>query len=173
MNTTLKLQGTMEGNKPSEVIEYLTLRVGGISQPFVAYLKGNGYVKLFTNEEFNEWYCKDKEVTARDITQAVYDNDLLLERFVKVHFMGLTVPQEELMFGHLGNGVTVCDRLREENGDYLTVAHISYERGVTYYKTVSEEGKQRIERFAQAGNMTQSATQPHPVLKPIASQSEY
>ncbi len=174
MKTTLKLQGTIEGNKPSEAIEYLTLRVGEQRQHFVAYLKGNGYVKLFTNEAFLEWYCKDNEETpSQDIMQEVYDNELLLERFVKVHFMGLTVPQEELMFGHLGNGVTVCDRLRDENGDYMTVAHISYERGITYYNTVSEEGKQRIERFAQADNTTKSDTQPHPVLKPIASQSEY
>lgn len=74
------------------------------------------------------------------------------------------------MFGHLGNGVTVCDRLREENGDYMTVAHISYERGITYYNTISEEGKQRIENFAQAENMTKSATQPYQVLNPISDQ---
>lgn len=172
MKATLKLMGTIEGNKPSEVIEYLILTVGDQKQHFVAYIKGNGFVKLFTNEAFSEWYCKDnEEIPSHDITQDVFDNDLLLERIVKVHFMGLTVPQEELMFGHLGNGVTVCDRLREENGDYMKVAHISYERGITYYNTISEEGKQRIERFVQADNMNQSVTQPYLVLKPINSQS--
>ena len=30
----------------------------------------------------------------------------------------------DLMFGFLGNGVTVCDRSRQEHGDYKTVAHI-------------------------------------------------
>lgn len=172
MKTTLKLMGTIEGNKPSEVIEYLILTVGNQKQHFVAYIKGNGFVKLFTNEAFSEWYCKDNEqIPSHDITQDIFDNNLLLERIVKVHFMGLTVPQEELMFGHLGNGVTVCDRLREENGDYMKVAHISYERGIIYYNTISEEGKQRIERFAQAENMTKSATQSDPVLKPINNQS--
>ena len=151
MKTKLKLQGTIEGNKPSEVIEYLTLTVGNQGQHFVAYRKGNGYVKLFTNEAFSEWYCKDNEkVPSQDITQETYDNDLLLERFVKVHFMGLIVPQEELMFGHLGNGVTVCDRLREEYGDYMKVAHISTDREITYYNTISDEGRMRIERFADA-----------------------
>ena len=30
----------------------------------------------------------------------------------------------DLMFGCLGNGLTVCDRARQENGDYKHVAHI-------------------------------------------------
>ena len=30
----------------------------------------------------------------------------------------------DLMFACLGNGVTVCDRSRQEYGDYKTVAHI-------------------------------------------------
>ena len=32
--------------------------------------------------------------------------------------------EPDLMFCCLGNGITVCDRTREECGDYKTVAHI-------------------------------------------------
>ena len=32
--------------------------------------------------------------------------------------------KEDLMFCHLGNGVTVCDRQRRKYGDYMKVAHI-------------------------------------------------
>ena len=29
------------------------------------------------------------------------------------------------MFSHMGNGVTVCNKLREKYGDYENIAHIS------------------------------------------------
>lgn len=73
--------------------------------------------------------------------------------------------EENLLFHHKGNGVTVCDSLRMEYGDYMTVAHIAYDRTITYYNSVSSEGKERIKHFARYGNMNMSATQPYPVLK--------
>lgn len=79
----------------------------------------------------------------------------------------VTIHKEDLMFCHLGNGVTVCDRFREQNNDYVKVAHISTDRQVTYYNTISDEGKARIEQFAKYDNMSQSFTQPYPVLNPI------
>lgn len=39
----------------------------------------------------------------------------------------------DLMFGCLGNGVTVCDRAQLVNNDYRTVAHISDFGGVKIY----------------------------------------
>lgn len=73
--------------------------------------------------------------------------------------------EENLMFHHLGNGISVCDSTRMENRDYMIVAHISYDRTITYYNSVSSEGKERIEHFARYENMNMSATQPYPVLK--------
>jgi hypothetical protein len=68
---------------------------------------------------------------------------------------------ENLMLGHLGNGVTVCDRNREENNDYMTVAHISYHRVIKYYTNVLSDGaKLEIEDFANFGNMAVSVCQP-------------
>lgn len=72
--------------------------------------------------------------------------------------------KEDLFFCHLGNGVSVCDRLRKENGDYIEVAHISYEREIIYYNSISDESREIIERFALYGNINMSVTQPYPVL---------
>lgn len=44
------------------------------------------------------------------------------EAYRKQHRENLT---HDLMFGGLGNGTTVCNRAREVNGDYQTIAHIS------------------------------------------------
>lgn len=39
----------------------------------------------------------------------------------------------DLMFGCLGNGITVFDRAREENNDYKTIAHIAAFGGIKLY----------------------------------------
>lgn len=75
---------------------------------------------------------------------------------------------EKLNFGHLGNGVTVWDSSREVDHDYPTVAHISYERTVSYREQVSPEARQHIEHFARYENMNISYTQHIPALRPIA-----
>jgi len=67
---------------------------------------------------------------------------------------------ENLMFAHLGNGVTVCDRNRFENDDYMTVAHISYHRVIKYYTNALSAGaKLEIEDFATFGNLAVSVCQ--------------
>lgn len=75
--------------------------------------------------------------------------------------------KEDLMFCHLGNGVTVCDKQRKRYGDYLTVAHISYNRRIIYYEPLSDAAMERIEMFAKNENMTASACNSHNVLEPI------
>ena len=69
-----------------------------------------------------------------------------------------------LGFGHLGNGITVWDNEREEHGDYMTVAHISTDRKIKYYKGVKEDQKPEIEKYAQSANPTVSESQPYPVF---------
>jgi hypothetical protein len=67
------------------------------------------------------------------------------------------MKKENLMFSHLGNGVTVCDR----NNDYKKVAHIDYQRKVTYCtQDLSYVAKLEIDDLATYGNMAVSATQP-------------
>jgi hypothetical protein len=76
--------------------------------------------------------------------------------------------KEDLMFCSMGNGITITGRNREEYRDYKTVAHIGYNRNITYYdKTLSREAVSCIERFAQYGNSQASQIQPYPVLKPV------
>lgn len=60
--------------------------------------------------------------------------------------------KEKLGFGHLGNGITFWDSSRR-------VAHIDYDRKVTYREEVSLEAKLKIERFARYENMSVSQTQ--------------
>lgn len=80
--------------------------------------------------------------------------------------------KETIHFGHMGNGVTVWDSSREVNHDYPTVAHISYERTVSYRETVSPEARRRIENFARYGNMSVSHTQPDTLaLRPLSGSS--
>ena len=60
--------------------------------------------------------------------------------------------KRNLMFSCLGNGVTVCDTLHEEDGDYEQIAHISPEGNITYYvsfNNLSLEEVQRIEHMAE------------------------
>ena len=74
-------------------------------------------------------------------------------------------PRYDLGFGHLGNGVTVWNRLELRYGDYKTIAHIAPDRTVTYYEDgLPEDVRTRIEEFAAASTMTISATQNAPVF---------
>ncbi len=55
----------------------------------------------------------------------------------------------DLMFGCLGNGVTVCDRSHMVNGDYKTVAHIDPCGAYKLYCPLPQEAVQRIRHMAQ------------------------
>lgn len=60
----------------------------------------------------------------------------------------------DLMFGCLGNGITVCDRSRTSSGDYLTVAHIDPCGAYKLYKPLSDEAVKQIIHHAQAAART-------------------
>ena len=80
----------------------------------------------------------------------------------------LTMPQAkayDLGYGHLGNGLTVWNRLEEEHGDYKTVAHIAPDRTVTIYdEEMPQAVREEIQRIANTSEMTISATQDAPVF---------
>ena len=70
-----------------------------------------------------------------------------------------------LGYGHLGNGITVWNRLEEEHGDYKTVAHIAPDRTVTIYdEEMSQAVREEIQRIADTSEMAISATQDAPVF---------
>lgn len=73
--------------------------------------------------------------------------------------------QYDLGYGHLGNGLTVWNRLEEQDGDYVTVAHIDPDRSVTFYdKNMPESVRAGIEEVARTSDMRISATQDAPVF---------
>ena len=79
-----------------------------------------------------------------------------------------TMPQAkayDLGYGHLGNGITVWNRLEEEHGDYKTVAHIAPDRTVTIYdEEMPQAVREEIQRIADTSEMTISVTQDAPVF---------
>ena len=57
----------------------------------------------------------------------------------------------DLMFGCLGNGVTVCNKAVMEHGDYKNVAHISVYGKITFYVPLDylpEEEMSKIQTMA-------------------------
>jgi len=46
---------------------------------------------------------------------------------------GEKIDKYDIGMGYLGNGLTVWDRNREKNGDYMTVAHIGENGKITWY----------------------------------------
>ena len=71
----------------------------------------------------------------------------------------------DLGYGHLGNGLTVWNRLEEEHGDYKTVAHIAPDRTVQIYdEEMPQAVRDQIQHIADTSEMTVSATQDAPVF---------
>ena len=71
----------------------------------------------------------------------------------------------DLGYGHFGNGLTVWNRLQQENGDYKTIAHIESDRAVTFYdRNIPEEVRKRIYEVAGRSDMRMSDTQDAPVF---------
>lgn len=76
-----------------------------------------------------------------------------------------TGKQYALGYGHLGNGLTVWNRLDERGGDYVTVAHIAPDRSVRFYdKEMPESLRKRVFEVARTSNDMASATQARPIF---------
>ena len=73
--------------------------------------------------------------------------------------------QYDLGYGHMGNGLTVWNRMEAEHGDYKTVAHIAPDRSVTFYdKDMPEAIKAEIRKIAMTSEMSISSSQDAPVF---------
>lgn len=59
------------------------------------------------------------------------DDDDFISVVTEGNFCG--IEKFELWFGCLGNGITVCNKAVEENGDYKIVAHISEGGNIKFY----------------------------------------
>ena len=61
------------------------------------------------------------------------------------------VKEYDIGYGFLGNGITVWNHAEEKDGDYVTIAHISNERDITFYDTdIPDNIKESIEDVAQS-----------------------
>ena len=94
-----------------------------------------------------------------DIPDDLFSATRLSQQTRKEESASPSHAEYEIGFGELGNGTTVWNRLNEVNGDYETIAHISNDGEVTYYRDdLPADVVRRIENQAQA--QSPPATQP-------------
>ncbi len=111
--------------------------------------------RYLSPQELDEW---EKNQAEKELAQA----DEIASANTEEH-----APSKayDLGYGHLGNGVTVWNRLEEEHGDYKTVAHIAPDRTVQIYdEEMPQAVREEIQRIADNSEMTVSATQDAPVF---------
>jgi hypothetical protein len=56
--------------------------------------------------------------------------------------------ERDLGFAHLGNGISVYDRLHEENNDYVAIAHIDNNRKISFLKKIAPKYINQIKSYA-------------------------
>lgn len=122
------------------------------------------------------WEATPQDDRMYDLRQRAFENltayrqgtfTLFAEKKEPVPPQAVHEPQKayDLGFGHLGNGLTVWNRLEEVDGDYRTVAHIAPDRTVQIYdEEMPQEVRDRIQQVADSSEMTVSATQNAPVF---------
>ena len=122
------------------------------------------------------WEATPQDGRMYDLRQRAFENltayrqgtfTLFAEKKEPVSPQVVQEPQKayDLGFGHLGNGLTVWNRLEEVDGDYRTVAHIAPDRTVQIYdEEMPQEVRDRIQQVADTSEMTVSATQNAPVF---------
>ena len=77
---------TVYGNKTQEQIEFLTIKCPHKVLQLVAYNGDNGYIKLFTYQDFFNFYCLGNNYNSNDITLNEYNDDETFEDFIKKTF---------------------------------------------------------------------------------------
>jgi len=73
--------------------------------------------------------------------------------------------KRDINFAHLGNGISVYDRLHEKNGDYESVAHIDRYRVIEYRANITEEYRKKVEIYAATKDPRISTTQDQKVFE--------
>ena len=122
------------------------------------------------------WEATPQDDRMYDLRQRAFENltayrqgtfTLFAEKKEPVPPQAVQEPQKayDLGFGHLGNGLTVWNRMEEVDGDYRTVAHIAPDRTVQIYdEEMPQEIRDRIQQVADTSEMTVSTTQNAPVF---------
>lgn len=122
------------------------------------------------------WEATPQDDRMYDLRQRAFENltayrqgtfTLFAEKKEPVSPQAVQEPKKayDLGFGHLGNGLTVWNRLEEVDGDYRTVAYIAPDRTVQIYdEEMPQEVRDRIQQVADTLEMTVSTTQNAPVF---------
>lgn len=175
-NWVKMLNGDMSGlDKPIKTVEIPKGKIYSIKW-------ANGQTTPLMNhdetvQKINEWINKHGWEWARITNtktkkrQIIRESKSLLNRgFLQIKKLNenmlMNEEKFELGFGHLGNGISVWNRKKEEHGDYQKVAHIDRNRKIIWYiKNLPNNIKKEIEDFAKNENPSVSTTQSDKVFK--------
>ena len=122
---------------------------------FYVYINNIQEAILFqTKEELSSFWETGNidESRAFQTDLHTYKSGNLFGWFIKNKIFGFEIPNEDIHFGHLGNGTTVWDSFRESSeGDYVQLAHISTAGVIEWYDdNISDEGRAEILNFARS-----------------------
>jgi N12 class adenine-specific DNA methylase len=107
----------------------------------------------------------NKELPRADFDRMLAENPLNDHLLKAADEPQIKSPGYDLGYAHMGNGLTVWNRLEQEHGDYKTIAHIAPDRTVKFYvDDLPEDVRARIEHIAATSEATISATQDAPVF---------
>jgi hypothetical protein len=80
------LLATVQGNKPQEQTEYLSLSCNGKTRQIAAYNKGSGFIKLFLLQDYINYCYFDKKDNSVGISPDLYNDNKALGNFIKETF---------------------------------------------------------------------------------------
>ena len=154
-----------------ELLDVVRIHDGGVVVNLYDLLNHPAVIQYAKENMFEEGQYEDDS----DVVMMLFDDNVAnfsngFEGFSELMvecllFAYKSEKNYDLGFGYLGNGMTVWNRLQEENGDYKKVAHISPEREVKYYdKYAPAVIRQKIEDYAATGTPVISATQDQQVF---------
>ena len=122
----------------------------------------NGRLGRELNNFLSGWL---DNINAQDYLPSIAHEAVLVEGFDNKIYFGDNGKEYQLGMGHMGNGLTVWNRLEEKDGDYVKIAHIGADRSVTYYDdNLPNTVKTLIEIDARETEITISASQDTPVF---------
>lgn len=86
----VQLMSIVEGLLPCEQTQYLVCEMANRYVFITAYLKGNGYVKLFELQDYIEWEHHNNPSKSIDITFDEFNDDKLFEQIIESNFLAIS-----------------------------------------------------------------------------------
>jgi hypothetical protein len=124
---------SVDGSGNEKAVFGLQKSINEFATQWFENISNQGYLPVKSNDEIGG-----------DTVQTTFDteNNPIMPEPIKEYDIG---------YGFFGNGITVWNHADEKDGDYVTIAHISTERTVTYYdENIPDDIKESIENVAQS-----------------------